>query len=411
MFDFIKDMSIIDVVDILTVSFLLYLLFLWFKRTKSVFIFVGIIISSSAYLIVRILGLRLVATLMQGFFAVILVAIVVIFQEEIRKLFEQIALFSLTPKLKKRKADSILQPQIDILTDTVLFFAKKRIGAIIVLKGKDAILRNIQRGITLNGELSTFILKSIFDTHSDGHDGAVIIENNTVLQFASHLPLSKEMNQLQGKGTRHAAALGLSEMTDALCIVVSETTGEISIFQNGKVSIIKEKKIFQESIERFYKSLGKGGESCSKGNFITVNIRQKTIVIALSVFLWWFFVHESTVVYRSFEVPVQYVNLAKDLNIDEMIPKEVKVVLSAPKRNFYFVSKKDVEVSVKIIDIEDLNETEEGNYDLTIKASDVTLPGSYTIVNIFPRNVKLRIKPDNNVPLITDGQDEHEQFK
>lgn len=111
MFDFLKDISIIDAVDILSVSFLLYVIFLWFKRTKSVFIFVGIIISSIVYLVVRILGLRLVATLMQGFFAVILVAIIVIFQEEIRRLFEHVALFSLAPKLRKTKWNAVFSPK------------------------------------------------------------------------------------------------------------------------------------------------------------------------------------------------------------------------------------------------------------------------------------------------------------
>ncbi|MFH1092990.1 MAG: diadenylate cyclase [Candidatus Omnitrophota bacterium] len=392
MFDFLKDISIIDAVDILSVSFLLYVIFLWFKRTKSVFIFVGIIISSIVYLVVRILGLRLVATLMQGFFAVILVAIIVIFQEEIRRLFEHVALFSLAPKLRKTKMERCFQPQIDILTETVFFLAKKHIGAIIVLKGKDTLLRNTQRGVTLNGKLSVPLLKSIFDTHSDGHDGAVIIEDNTVLQFACHLPISKDIDQLQNKGTRHAAALGLSEASDSLCIVVSETTGEISIYQHGKTSLIKGIELFQELVEGFYKSLEKTPGIHLNRNFLTANLKQKFIVVVLSILLWWFFVHESVVVYKSFEVPVQYISLNKNLDIGEIIPREVKIVLSAPRRNFYFVDERDIKVLVKIIDIDDLNKTEEGYYNLTLTASDVTLPGTCSIVNIFPRSINLNIK-------------------
>ncbi|MBU0693565.1 MAG: diadenylate cyclase [Candidatus Omnitrophica bacterium] len=397
MFDFLKDITIIDIIDILTVSFFLYLIFLWFKRTKSVFIFVGIIISSIAYLVVRILGLRLVATLMQGFFAVILLAIVIIFQEEIRRLFEQIALFSLSPKLRKAKMNQNFQSQIDILTGTIFFLAKKHIGSIVVIKGKDTLLRNTQRGITLNGKLSAPLLKSIFDTHSDGHDGAVIIDGDQISQFACHLPLSKDINQLQDKGTRHAAALGLSEITDALSIVVSETTGEISICQNGKFVTIEDKKMFQELIERFYESLGSGREIHSKRNFLTVNLKQKFIVVALSIFLWWFLVHESVVIHKSFEVPIQHISLAKNLNIVEIIPQEVKIVLSAPRRSFYFVDKEDIEVLVKIVDSKDLNKIEDGYYELIIAASDVTLSGFYSIVNIFPRSVKLRVEQDDLV--------------
>ena len=114
MFTFLKDITVIDVIEIIAVSILLYILFLWFKRTKSSFVFVGIIISSIAYMIVKLLRLRLVATLMQGFFAVILVAVVIIFQEEIRRLFEQIARLSLNPKFKNGKISYDSNQQVNM---------------------------------------------------------------------------------------------------------------------------------------------------------------------------------------------------------------------------------------------------------------------------------------------------------
>lgn len=203
---FIDNIVIKDIIDILTVSFLLYLIFLWFKKTKSVFVLAGIIISGIVHLIANILGLRLLATLVQGFFAIILLAIVNIFQEEIRKLFEYIAIFSISPKLKKVKKNSHFQFQIDILKEAVFSLSERNIGAIIVLKGRDVLLRNLQRGIDFNGRLSIPLLKSIFDPSSDGHDGAVIIEDEQILQFACHLPLSKDIRQLKDRGTRHAAA-------------------------------------------------------------------------------------------------------------------------------------------------------------------------------------------------------------
>jgi DNA integrity scanning protein DisA with diadenylate cyclase activity len=203
---FIDNIAIKDIIDILTVSFLLYLIFLWFKKTKSVFVLAGIIISGIVYLIANILGLRLLATLVQGFFAIILLAIVNIFQEEIRKLFEYIAIFSISPKLKKVKKNSHFHFQIDILKEAVFSLSERNIGAIIVLKGRDVLLRNLQRGIDFNGRLSIPLLKSIFDPSSDGHDGAVIIEDEQILQFACHLLLSKDIRQLKDRGTRHAAA-------------------------------------------------------------------------------------------------------------------------------------------------------------------------------------------------------------
>lgn len=388
---FLENISIKDIIDIFIVAILLYLIFLGFKKTKSIFVLAGIIITGSLYLVANILGLRLLAALMQGFFAIILIAIVIIFQEEIKKLFEYVALFSLAPKSQKARLSFPFQSQLDILADTLFFLAEKHIGAIIVLKGKDLLLRNIQRGINLNGQLSAPLLKSIFDTHSDGHDGAVIIEGDKILQFACHLPLSKDSGQLKNKGTRHAAALGLSEITDALCIAVSETSGEISVCQNGKLKLIKDKKTFYESLKKFHKSIGNTQEKQSKEKFFTRRLFPKLAIILLSVFLWWFFVNESIVIYKSFEVPIQHISLVDDLHIEGIFPQKVKVVLSAPRRNFYFVDQKDIEILAKIIDVENLVKITEGFYELTLTASDITLPGSYTIVNIFPRNIRVNI--------------------
>jgi diadenylate cyclase len=391
-YDFLKDIAVIDVIDIMAVSILLYILFLWFKRTKSSFVFVGIVISSIAYMTVKLLRLRLVATLMQGFFAVILVAIVIIFQEEIRRLFEQIARWAISPKFRNRKMSYDFHQQINMLVNTTFAFAHEKVGAILVLTGKDIVMRHIHGGVELDGTLSESLLKSIFDPHSDGHDGSVLIEKGKVLKFACHLPLSRDSEQLKEKGTRHAAALGLSELTDALCIVVSETTGDVSVARHGKINKIDEKEKLGKLLESFQQETMPVRQSRGVKTLFVRNYKVKITAVSLSVFLWFVLVHESVIVYKTYYVPVQYAGLDNDLEVREIGPARVKIVLSAARRDFYFVDKEDIRIVSKLFDLGDLRKSDGKYYETTITASDITLPAGYTVVNIFPRDIKFCIE-------------------
>jgi len=391
-FTSLKDITVIDVIDVMAVSILLYILFLWFKRTKSSFVFAGIVISSIAYMAFKLLRLRLVATLMHGFFAVILVAIVIIFQEEIRRLFEQIASWSLIPKFRDRKISYDFNQKINILVNTTFYLAHEKVGALLVLTGKDIVVRHIHGGIDLDGALSGSLLKSIFDTHSDGHDGGVLIEKGRVSQFACRLPLSKDSRQLREKGTRHAAALGLSELTDALCIVVSETTGDVSVARHGQIHKIGDEESLVKLLESFQQETIPAQRPSSVKTFFVRNFKVKVVAVFLSVLLWFVLVHESVVVYKTFYIPVQYAGLAENLEVKEIEPPRVKIVLSAVRRDFYFIDKQDIKLVSKLFDLGDLRRLDGKYYETTITASDIILSPDYTIVNIFPRNIKFSIE-------------------
>src|SRR3990167_9366881 len=214
-------------------TFFIYSLLVWFKKTKAAFVLTGILIIAGIYLITRQFNLVLTAAVFERFFAVILIALVVIFQEELRNFFEQVAVFSLKKRSLKPQKFEAFGEQADFLARTMMDLAEEHIGALVVLKGKDMIVRHMEGGVEVNGAVSEPLLKSIFDPHSIGHDGAVVLEGNTLTKFSCHLPLSKETEKVGRSGTRHAAALGLAEKTDALCLVVSEERGTVSVARNG----------------------------------------------------------------------------------------------------------------------------------------------------------------------------------
>ena len=179
MLDPIRMIGLTDIIDVVFVAVLLYTAIVWAKRTRAAFVVRGILILGAVYLLARELDLQLTAWIFQGFFAIFLIIIVVIFQEELRQIFERIAMWSLTSRSGALRSGSV-----DVLVRTVADMAKDRIGAIIVIRGNDPLERHIMGGIALDGKLSEPLLKSLFDPHSQGHDGAAIVDGDRVTMFS-----------------------------------------------------------------------------------------------------------------------------------------------------------------------------------------------------------------------------------
>jgi len=387
--DIIREIGIPGLFDIAFMSLLIYALLVLFNRTKARFVLTGVIIISLVYLLARQFNLVLTTSVLQTFFAVIFIALIIIFQEEIRQFLEQIALWSLNPQLALEKSRGSSREEIDVLVNTITDLAKERIGALIILPGKTTIESSIEGGKTLNGKLSEPLLKSLLDPHSIGHDGAIIIDNGDVVKFSCHLPLSKNFAMLMNRGTRHAAALGLSEQCDALCLVVSEEKGTISVARNGELREIGSEQL-SLVLEKFYSEVNPIKKRRHWFTFFTKNYREKAIAVFMAVALWFVFVHESKLVYRTYNVPVKYTTLPSELKVEDIKPETVKVTFLGPRRAFYFFNEKEVELFLKI------PEARKGIKTVNISESSLKFPKDISLENIEPRRVLVRI--DNIAP-------------
>lgn len=221
--------SVTPFIEILIIAIMLnYVLsFIW--KTKSKDLILGLlafllILAASSFLNLPILHQILVLVS-----NVALIAIIIIFQPELRA-----ALSKLTLKGKRPKEISEFDKFLDDLAISAYRLAEKRTGALIVLEHEDLLDEYAQTGVILNADFSSELLESIFATTTPLHDGAVIIRNLTIVAASVILPLVEESSELsRSMGTRHRAALGLSEQTDAIVIVISEETGKISIAREG----------------------------------------------------------------------------------------------------------------------------------------------------------------------------------
>ena len=383
----VKEIRLSGFLDIAFISVFIYVILILFKQSKARFILTGIVLLGIIYIAAQQLNLSLTTSLLQAFFAVIIIALIIIFQDEIRRFFEQIALWSLNSKLRAGTQISPNDGEIDILVETLPELADNKIGALIVIEGKNSISEYMEGGELLDGKLSEALLKSIFDPHSTGHDGAVIIENGKIELFAAHLPLSKNFSQLKNRGTRHAAALGLSEVTDALCLVVSEERGVISFARGGVLKQIDSQQL-KIILKDFYNQEFPSVKKLPAIHFRS-NFKEKIISIAVAVLLWFVFVHESRLVYRSFEIPVKISSPASTLEIENISPEMVNITFLGPRREFYFFKANQVDLLLKITN------PQPGTEYLDISESDLNFPEDLSLENIVPKSVSVQIDQKN----------------
>lgn len=375
--------AISDFIDIVFVAVLIYTAMVWARRTRAALVVRGILILGAVDIIAKELDLQLTAWIFQGFFAIFLIIIVVIFQEELRQIFETIAVWS----FRRKSAPPVRSESIDILVRTLADLARDRIGALVVVPGRDPIERHITGGIELDGKISEPLLKSIFDIHSPGHDGAVIVEEGRLTRFAVHLPLSKDFQQLSHVGTRHSAALGLAELSDALCIVVSEERGRISVARNGRLRQVSSPQemgaVIQDFLEEKYPA--PAGKKISF-QLLRENWLAKVVALCLSIGFWYVFVPGSKVVEVTYKVPISVANLPPNLELDRIEPPEVKATFTGPRRAFYLFESRKLKATV------DGSMVELGRRTFAISEQNIQYPRNVTLQEINPTTVKISVK-------------------
>ena len=237
-----------DVIDILLVAVILYEAYRLLRKTGASNLFWGILAFIIVWFMVRfVFQLELTGALFDRIISVGAIALIVIFQEEIRTFFYRVgARFSSMKLLRRRAAqeDVATQQQIQEVNQACRHMAKTKTGALIVLAGEMNLKEYTDTGERLDAQVSARLIENIFFKNTPLHDGALILRNGRMLAAACILPVSHNLEIPQHYGLRHRAALGLTEKTDATCIVVSEETGQISVAQEGTIREVTEDDLF-----------------------------------------------------------------------------------------------------------------------------------------------------------------------
>jgi len=274
--------NLLNIVDVLITAVFIYAGLTLLRKTKSIFIFRGIAVLVVVYAMSFVLNFKLTTALFDGFFSFFVIILVVLFQKELRRFFENFSVSFFNPF-----ADEIApihKESIDVIANSTKYLAKKKIGALIILSGRHQVDRFLEGGYQIDGQFSEPLLLSIFDTRTPGHDGAVVIENGLIKKFGTHLPLSDNFKRFGNLGTRHAAGLGLSERTDALVVIVSEERGTITVARGGELHIVDLEKLKYE-IKSFLDELFPTDRESMLTRIIKYDRRDKIAALLVALFL------------------------------------------------------------------------------------------------------------------------------
>lgn len=236
------DFSIKDIIDILLFALLLYYLYRLMKDSGSLNIFVGIMMFLFVWVLVsKILAMRLLGSFFDQMMNVGTIALVVIFREEIRNFFKSLGsrrYFKYLSNLFSRKDDNdVSEAYVMPVVKACMSMSQQKVGALIVVEQKVSLDDVIKTGEPINSDVSQRLVEAIFFKNAPLHDGAMVIRGGRIVAAQCLLPVSHDFNIPKRLGLRHRSAMGVSEISDAIAIVVSEETGSISVARNGKFSL------------------------------------------------------------------------------------------------------------------------------------------------------------------------------
>ncbi|MDY0369635.1 MAG: diadenylate cyclase CdaA [Bacteroidales bacterium] len=252
-------LKLVDIIDILLLASLLYLLYYLLRGTAAINIFLGIVTIFLIWKLVSVLQMALLSEILGAFVSVGFIALIIIFQPEIRQFLLALG----TPKfmIKYRKRFSFLGTKFfesqskewqHIIAKSVFSLSEKKMGALLVVTRQHNLFEYLQSGIRIDAILSQALIENIFFKNSPLHDGAMIVSQNTIKAAGCILPVTKKLD-LQGRpGLRHRAGIGITEVSDAIAIIVSEESSKVSIAHDGTIEPVQS----EEQLLEFFDGLG-----------------------------------------------------------------------------------------------------------------------------------------------------------
>lgn len=366
--------------DIVVFAALFYTIYRTLRASGTWKIAVALSLAAVTSLVASLLELRGVEWLFANLSQVAVIALLIIFQPEVRRFLEHSIGFGRNNINNERK-------DLAALLDEALFdLSGRRWGALVVLPGKDPLKQWLTEGVLLDAHPSHSLLLSIFDPDSPGHDGAIIIESGKVRRFGVRLPLSASNKLSKEYGTRHHAALGLAEKTDAVVLAVSEERGVVSVFQDGSITELAQRGDLQDCL------LVRAGEGYKKKKQRDRHGKpwRTWLEIFASIFLaalFWLVVISSRTDMREtyVSIPIEYSRPPANLILTEDRLPEAKLLLEGPASLLDNLTPSQVRLKV------DLSKMAAGRQLVNLTEENVELPKKINILEIQPANVTLEL--------------------
>lgn len=371
-------MRLQDIADIIIMTLLVYQLYTWFRKTRALQVVIGLGFLVVLYIITKNFGLFMTSWILQELGTVIFVLIIVVFQGEIRQALYR---FSLMRNFFDRggDADPFSLPE---LAATIFTLAERRTGALLVFARQEKLDDHLLHGVRLDSLISGQLVVSIFEDGLPLHDGAVIISNGRISEASCHLPLSASSDLPQHLGTRHRAALGLTERSDAVVVVVSEERGEVSLAAGGELVKVATPDGLVTLLQRYLEAVSPKEARISLMQRLCRNFVPKVVTLLL-VFASWLALTAREGGLQTVNAQVKFHNLPENLVLQTGAPEEVEVQLKVHSPLFSASKKLDVAADL------DLARIHEGANTLPLDSKAFQLPLGVSVARVNPSTLKV----------------------
>ena len=373
-----------DILDILFITLVVYHLYIWFRSTKAFKALIGLLGLGLIFTIAETWGLFLTAWMFHILWQVLIILLVILFQPEIRQFLER---FNPLQNLTRRKS-STPAAWVESLTGACFKMARNRIGALFVIERNERVNEWITGGIPLEGQPTPEIILSVFQKESPLHDGAMIIRKGAIVATASYLPLSSREGLPNEYGTRHRAALGVTERCDAWAVVVSEQRGKVSLVREGLIGAVEDPADMIKTLSGIMAPPQSRGQTPWKRirSFFIHNWRLKLTTLGLVTVGWLFLAGQQNFVV-SFDVPVEVENLPAGMEIVEPIKPEVTITARGLRKDASTLNARNVQAQI------DLSMAQYGVRNFPISRDRISLPSkNVDIVRIVPDEISFVLR-------------------
>ncbi len=366
-----------DLADILIMTFLLYQLYSWFRKTRAMQVLLGLGVVTLIYFVTRFLDLYMTSWILQELGTVLIILIIVVFQAEIRQALYRFSLLRTIFDPQEKEQHGHFQQ----IAETLFRLAEKRTGALLVFKRSESLADLMLNGVRLDCEITPQILEAIFVDGAPLHDGAALINEGRIALASCHLPLSANPDIPQHYGTRHRAALGLSERTDAIAVLVSEERGEVLLAEGGEFLKPGSPAELVAVLEQRVSPVREKTKLTVRQKLFS-NLLPKTALL-LIVTAFWALITSRQGQITTVTAPVRLQGVSEELALVRSMPEEVEVQLKSFSSLTPTPAKLDISANV------DLSGVREGQATVRIKNSDFSLPSGMVVTSVNPSTIKV----------------------
>lgn len=365
-----------DWLDIGIVAFLLYRCFVLFWGTLVFRAIIGVTLLWVFDLIANTLGMIVTSLILRGIGAIIVIIVVVIFRNEIRGVVVSTSPLNLFWGKPRRRRFFDYQS----ISEAIFALAEKRVGALVVFTRTTNVDHLIQDGVRLDAHFSRELLFNIFECGTVLHDGAVIMNGSQIEVAAAFLPLTMQGSLPLQYGTRHRAALGLSERSDAVIAVVSEERGEVSLACGGSLKKVPDQERLSARLKELIEGETKKAGAAGTVKRTVLDIAVKISFLMLAIVIWFFFAGEKESVI-SYAAPIEFRNLPKGFELMSVSADRAEVQVAGSRRLILQLRPEDIGLWL------DLGDSRAGKNAYALTRQNISVPPGFNVIKISPHEL------------------------